>query len=50
MASLSQLVREAAICAVLDGSQAITKKALSRIVLDVQATKGSRPSRGSGAS
>ncbi|MFF8983872.1 AAA family ATPase [Streptomyces globisporus] len=50
MASLSQLVREAAICAVLDGSQAITKKSLSRIVLDVQATRGSRPSRGSGAS
>lgn len=45
MASLSQLVREAAICAVLDGSQAITKRSLSKVILDVQATKGSRASR-----
>ncbi|WP_405773676.1 AAA family ATPase [Streptomyces sp. NBC_00859] len=46
MASLSQLVREAALAAVLDGSQTITKKLLSEIVLDVQATNASRPPHG----
>jgi hypothetical protein len=42
MASLSLLVREAAIRSILDGSLAITKKQLSQVLLDVQATNAAR--------
>ncbi|MGW0313997.1 AAA family ATPase [Streptomyces flavidovirens] len=45
MASLSLLVREAAISAVEDGSLTITKKLLSEVVLDLQAMKASRAGR-----
>ncbi|KUL53247.1 ATP-binding protein [Streptomyces sp. NRRL S-1521] len=42
MASLSLLVREAAIRSILDGNLAITKKQLSQVLLDVQATNAAR--------
>ncbi|MEU9348017.1 ATP-binding protein [Streptomyces sp. NPDC048278] len=45
MASLSLLVREAAIRSILDGSFAITKRLLSQVVLDVQATNAARATR-----
>lgn len=46
MSSLSHLVREAAIRCVLDESDAITKKLLSQVVLDIQATNAARAPRG----
>lgn len=45
MASLSQLVREAALASLEDGSHAITKKHLAGVQLDVRATRGMRPTR-----
>ncbi|MEU7640797.1 AAA family ATPase [Streptomyces sp. NPDC039016] len=45
MASLSLLIREAAIRSIVDGSYAITKKLLSQVVLDVQATNAARATR-----
>lgn len=45
MASLSLLIREAAIRSILDGSLAITKKQLSQVVLDIQATNAARATR-----
>ncbi|MFI5799758.1 TniB family NTP-binding protein [Streptomyces sp. NPDC051677] len=45
MASLSLLVREAAIRSILDGSFRITKRLLSLVVLDVQATNATRATR-----
>ncbi|MFI6567040.1 AAA family ATPase [Streptomyces sp. NPDC050534] len=45
MASLSLLVREAAIRSIVDNSHAITKKLLSQVVLDIQATKAARATR-----
>ncbi|MEV8597582.1 ATP-binding protein [Streptomyces sp. NPDC052012] len=45
MASLSQLVREAALACLEDGSHAITKKHLAEVRLDVRATRAMRPTR-----
>ncbi|MCU8592150.1 ATP-binding protein [Streptomyces sp. A13(2022)] len=45
MASLSLLIREAAIRSVWDESFAITKKQLAQVVLDVQATNAARATR-----
>ncbi|MFF5372834.1 AAA family ATPase [Streptomyces sp. NPDC013187] len=45
MASLSLLIREAAIRSIVDGSYAITKKLLSQVVLDIQATNAARATR-----
>ncbi|MGW3289409.1 ATP-binding protein [Streptomyces sp. NPDC001002] len=45
LASLSLLIREAAIRSVLDESFAISKRLLSQVVLDVQATNAARPTR-----
>ncbi|MFF3467580.1 AAA family ATPase [Streptomyces sp. NPDC002619] len=45
MASLSLLVREAAIRSIVDGSYAVTKKLLSQVVLDAQATNAARATR-----
>ncbi|MFJ2607956.1 AAA family ATPase [Streptomyces sp. NPDC087425] len=45
MASLSLLVREAAIRSVVDDSHAVTKRLLSQVVLDVQATNAARRQR-----
>ncbi|MBY8844582.1 ATP-binding protein [Streptomyces sp. SP2-10] len=45
MSSLSLLIREAAIRSVLDESFALTKKQLSQVVLDVQATNAARATR-----
>ncbi|MFD4318979.1 TniB family NTP-binding protein [Streptomyces sp. NPDC058548] len=50
MTSLSALIREAAICAVDDGSYAITRKHLSGVVLDIQATNTERARRRPGDS
>ncbi|WP_327350289.1 ATP-binding protein [Streptomyces sp. NBC_01304] len=46
MASLSALIREAAISSLEDGSHAITKKLLSQVVLDIQATNAQRAAPG----
>ncbi|WP_438453349.1 TniB family NTP-binding protein [Streptomyces asiaticus] len=45
MSSLSLLIREAAIRSVLDGSFAITKRQLSQVTLDIQATNAARATR-----
>jgi hypothetical protein len=45
LASLSLLIREAAIRSILDGSFAITKQLLSQVVLDIQATNTARARR-----
>ncbi|ALV30701.1 ATP-binding protein [Streptomyces sp. CdTB01] len=45
MSSLSLLVREAAIRSIVDESHAVTKKLLSQVVLDVQATNAARATR-----
>ncbi|MEU5335635.1 AAA family ATPase [Streptomyces asoensis] len=45
LASLSLLIREAAIRSILDGSFAITKRLLSQVVLDIQATNTARARR-----
>ncbi|MFE6162142.1 AAA family ATPase [Streptomyces sp. NPDC056486] len=43
MASLSQLVREAALASLSDGSHALTRKHLDAVQLDVRASRGDRP-------
>jgi hypothetical protein len=48
MGSLSHLVREAALAAIEDGSEKITKALLASIQLDVRAQQQSRPSRKNG--
>lgn len=45
MGSLSHLVREAALTAILDGSERITKQLLQSIQLDIRAEQQSRPPR-----
>lgn len=50
MASLSQLVREAALTVLANGSRAITKRHLRAVQLDVRATRATRPRRKPGSS
>ncbi|MET8978986.1 ATP-binding protein [Streptomyces sp. NPDC004539] len=45
MASLSLVIREAAIRSIVEGSYRITKSLLSQVVLDVQATNAARATR-----
>ncbi|MFE9500531.1 hypothetical protein [Streptomyces collinus] len=45
MGSLSHLIREAALTALLDGSEKITKKLLADIQLDIRAEQQARPPR-----
>ncbi|MEU3401988.1 AAA family ATPase [Streptomyces filamentosus] len=45
MASLFALVREAAICSILDGTHAVTRRLLAEVVLDTQATEAARARR-----
>lgn len=45
MASVFALVREAAICSVLDGTLAVTRRLLAEVVLDSQAMNRRRPRR-----
>ncbi|MFB7344759.1 ATP-binding protein [Streptomyces hydrogenans] len=45
MASVFALVREAAICSVLDGTLAVTRRLLAEVVLDSQATNAARARR-----
>lgn len=45
MGSLSHLIREAALTALLDGSEKITKRLLAGIQLDIRAEQQSRPPR-----
>lgn len=45
MGSLSHLIREAALTALLDGSEKITKRLLAGIQLDIRAEQQARPPR-----
>jgi hypothetical protein len=43
MGSLSHLIREAALTALLDGSEKITKRLLAAVQLDIRAEQQGRP-------